>query len=89
MKLLLADNNVGVGNVVGGRHDAFKITKMTKATITYQRVGYRGRSGDLFSFDSDEAMKPSNVGETKTPVHKFIMDNLDLGSLALTQYNSR
>ena len=89
IKLILADNNVKVGNVVGGRHDAYKIIKITPVNITYERVGYRARNNDLYTFGSDDAKKPWNVGETKISVYEFITENLDMGSLAITQYNSR
>ena len=84
IKLLLADNNVAVGNIVGGdSNTAYKILKMTPANITYKKVGYRGRDNNLYLHLTDDAK------ELKSSNREFIADDLDLGSLTTTQYNWR
>ena len=82
-KLMLADINIKVGNIVAEDRYAYKTIKLTPAKITYKKIGYQGWEGDYYTFiPSDKQYQ----GEEKESIQEFLMNTLDIGVIKYYNY---
>ena len=71
-KLMLADNNIKVGNIVADGRWAMKITKLTPSYITYEIIGQQGWEGDYYTVKRQR-------GEVRDHLQDFLIYTLEIG----------